>query len=72
MTLYLSLDVSNAHPNSPPFLVPSPSPEAHLTTVIQAILKAKRIAVVCGAGISVEAGIPDFRFVCLEARLLCS
>ncbi|KAF8583007.1 DHS-like NAD/FAD-binding domain-containing protein [Ramaria rubella] len=61
MTLYIPLDATDAHPNSPSFLVPSQSPAAHLTTVIQTILKAKRIAVVCGAGISVEAGIPDFR-----------
>jgi hypothetical protein len=63
MTLYIPLDAANDHPNAPPFLLPSSSPAAHLTTVIQSILKAKRIAVVCGAGISVEAGIPDFRYV---------
>lgn len=61
MTLYIPLDAKDDSPISPPFLVPSSDPAAHLTTVIQSILRAKRITVVCGAGISVEAGIPDFR-----------
>ncbi|KAF8517733.1 hypothetical protein BU17DRAFT_91593 [Hysterangium stoloniferum] len=61
MTLYIPLDLKDKHPNSPPFLVSSPTPETHLTAAVQSILKAKRITVVCGAGISVGAGIPDFR-----------
>ncbi|KIJ52389.1 hypothetical protein M422DRAFT_74023 [Sphaerobolus stellatus SS14] len=61
MTLYVSLDHKDEFPGSPPFLLRSGSGDSDLTTVIQAIVKAKRIAVVCGAGISVEAGIPDFR-----------
>ncbi|KDQ13572.1 hypothetical protein BOTBODRAFT_111494, partial [Botryobasidium botryosum FD-172 SS1] len=35
--------------------------ETHLQDVHKAIFKAKRIVVVCGAGVSVGAGIPDFR-----------
>jgi len=61
MTLYVPLDLKDELPNSPPFLIPPKTPESHLNNVVQAILKAKRIAVVCGAGISVDAGIPDFR-----------
>ncbi|GJJ08086.1 hypothetical protein Clacol_002294 [Clathrus columnatus] len=45
----------------PPFVRSSTTPEEHLNSVFDSILKAKRVAVVCGAGISVEAGIPDFR-----------
>ena len=61
MTLYVPLDHKDEFPNSPPFLRSSQSSEEDFAAVIQTILKAKRIAIVCGAGISVEAGIPDFR-----------
>ncbi|EJF64612.1 DHS-like NAD/FAD-binding domain-containing protein [Dichomitus squalens LYAD-421 SS1] len=61
MTAFLPLDAGAPLPPSPAFLVPSPEPAGHVKRVIKAVLKARRIAVVCGAGISVQAGIPDFR-----------
>ncbi|CAL1716876.1 unnamed protein product [Somion occarium] len=61
-TIYLPLEPSSSPlPSSPNFLTRSREPDAHVRKVIKNILKAKRIAVVCGAGISVQAGIPDFR-----------
>ncbi|KAL6302343.1 DHS-like NAD/FAD-binding domain-containing protein [Sparassis latifolia] len=61
MTLFLPLEASAPFPQFPAFLVPSPAPNVHVKKVVKALLKARRIAVVCGAGISVQAGIPDFR-----------
>ncbi|RPD61160.1 DHS-like NAD/FAD-binding domain-containing protein [Lentinus tigrinus ALCF2SS1-7] len=61
MTAFLPLEAATPLPPSPAFLVPSPDPASHMKRVVKAILKARRIAVVCGAGISVQAGIPDFR-----------
>ncbi|KAF8149838.1 DHS-like NAD/FAD-binding domain-containing protein, partial [Crassisporium funariophilum] len=61
MTVFLPLDPTSAVPAMPTFLVPPVNPVAQLSRAIQAIMKAKRIVVVCGAGISVQAGIPDFR-----------
>ncbi|CDO75794.1 hypothetical protein BN946_scf184934.g9 [Trametes cinnabarina] len=61
MTAFLPLDATALFPPSPTFLIPSPDPASHMKRVIKTILKARRIAVVCGAGISVQAGIPDFR-----------
>ncbi|KAI0768124.1 DHS-like NAD/FAD-binding domain-containing protein [Trametes elegans] len=61
MTAFLPLDAAAPLPPSPAFLVPTPDPVSHVKRVIKTILKARRIAVVCGAGISVRAGIPDFR-----------
>ncbi|KAF8802437.1 DHS-like NAD/FAD-binding domain-containing protein [Phlegmacium glaucopus] len=61
MTVFLPLDPSSPLPPLPSFLVPPANSGNHLARVIQAIMKAKRIVVICGAGISVKAGIPDFR-----------
>lgn len=84
MTVYLPLEGDLVFPNSPAYLQHVSDPTAHLQKVVKSILKAKRIAVVCGespvdriahgflwadfacfcrlgAGISVGAGIPDFR-----------
>ncbi|KAH9831660.1 DHS-like NAD/FAD-binding domain-containing protein [Rhodofomes roseus] len=61
MTVFLPLEASSPVPHAPAFLVPTAQPAAHLSKVIKTIMKARRIAVVCGAGISVQAGIPDFR-----------
>ncbi|KAI0077877.1 DHS-like NAD/FAD-binding domain-containing protein, partial [Panus rudis PR-1116 ss-1] len=60
-TIYLPLEESLPFPATPGFLAPSSEPSEHVRKVIKNILKARRIAVVCGAGISVQAGIPDFR-----------
>jgi NAD-dependent histone deacetylase SIR2 len=78
MTLFIPLDPATPFPHTPSFLAQSSNTPAQLQKVIQSILKAKRIVVVCGtcapgacwqpsaynppgAGISVQAGIPDFR-----------
>ncbi|KAJ6570121.1 DHS-like NAD/FAD-binding domain-containing protein [Mycena vulgaris] len=61
MTLFVPLDHTARVPASPSFLQDSGNPTVQLEKVIKAILKAKRIVIVCGAGISVQAGIPDFR-----------
>ncbi|KAF7297144.1 DHS-like NAD/FAD-binding domain-containing protein [Mycena indigotica] len=64
MTLFVPLASSGSGtqpPSSPAFLKTSPTPTVHLERITKAILKARRIVVVCGAGISVQAGIPDFR-----------
>ncbi|TDL20745.1 DHS-like NAD/FAD-binding domain-containing protein [Rickenella mellea] len=61
MTIFLPLEPDLPFPQSPSFLSAVSDPTQHVAKVVKAVLKAKRIAVVCGAGISVEAGIPDFR-----------
>ncbi|EPQ54204.1 DHS-like NAD/FAD-binding domain-containing protein [Gloeophyllum trabeum ATCC 11539] len=61
MTVCIPLEAASPIPQTPSFLVPPSDPENQLGKLLKAILKAKRIAVVCGAGISVHAGIPDFR-----------
>ncbi|KAJ7039637.1 DHS-like NAD/FAD-binding domain-containing protein [Mycena alexandri] len=61
MTLFVPLDSSAGIPTSPSFLQIPTDPTVQLQKTIKAILKAKRIVIVCGAGISVKAGIPDFR-----------
>ncbi|KAJ7650734.1 DHS-like NAD/FAD-binding domain-containing protein [Roridomyces roridus] len=61
MTLFLPLEPSSPVPASPSFLQVPSDHTVQLDKVLKAILKAKRIVVVCGAGISVKAGIPDFR-----------
>ncbi|KAH9936053.1 DHS-like NAD/FAD-binding domain-containing protein [Amylocystis lapponica] len=61
MTVFLPLEADTPFPQAPSFLTSSSDPAAHVKKVVKAIMKARRIAVVCGAGISVQAGIPDFR-----------
>ncbi|KAI1786186.1 DHS-like NAD/FAD-binding domain-containing protein, partial [Ganoderma leucocontextum] len=61
MTTFLPLGAAASIPPSPVFLIPSSDPDGHVKRVVKAVLRARRIAVVCGAGISVKAGIPDFR-----------
>ncbi|KDR79035.1 hypothetical protein GALMADRAFT_244772 [Galerina marginata CBS 339.88] len=61
MTLYLPLHPQSPSPPQPSFLVPPANAATQLSRVVHAIMKAKRIVVICGAGISVQAGIPDFR-----------
>ncbi|KAF5317379.1 hypothetical protein D9611_004048 [Ephemerocybe angulata] len=82
MTVFLPLEEETHIPQTPPFLAEPADRKAGLAKVVQAVLKAKRIVVICGAwhphgavppalnpqiavrpgaGISVQAGIPDFR-----------
>ncbi|KAL4062223.1 DHS-like NAD/FAD-binding domain-containing protein [Scleroderma citrinum] len=61
MTIFLPLDGAHPPPSTPPFLLHTDNTLVHLRNVVDTILKAKRLVVVCGAGISVQAGIPDFR-----------
>ncbi|KAJ3716097.1 DHS-like NAD/FAD-binding domain-containing protein [Lentinula raphanica] len=61
MTLFLPLEDSTASATIPSFVSQSTETTVQVAKVIKAILKAKRIVVICGAGISVQAGIPDFR-----------
>ncbi|KXN90568.1 NAD-dependent protein deacetylase hst4 [Leucoagaricus sp. SymC.cos] len=61
MTIFLPLEADLPHPSKLSFLVRSSDVTMQLQKVIQSILKARRIVVVCGAGISVSAGVPDFR-----------
>ncbi|KAG9315281.1 DHS-like NAD/FAD-binding domain-containing protein [Chiua virens] len=61
MTLFVPLDHNQAPPSFPSFLVHTHDVHHHIRKAIRAILKARRLVVVCGAGISVHAGIPDFR-----------
>ncbi|KAF5339114.1 hypothetical protein D9611_011251 [Ephemerocybe angulata] len=61
MTVFLPLVAETPIPKTPPFLAEPADRNAGLAKVVQAVLKAKRIVVICGAGISVQAGIPDFR-----------
>ena len=48
MTAFLPLEAATPLPPSPAFLVPSPDPAHHMKRVVKAVLKARRIAVVCG------------------------
>ncbi|KAK0204527.1 DHS-like NAD/FAD-binding domain-containing protein [Desarmillaria ectypa] len=61
MTLFLPLEDSTSIPATPSFLTESWNPRTQLSNAVKAILKARRIVVISGAGISVQAGIPDFR-----------
>ncbi|KIJ14298.1 hypothetical protein PAXINDRAFT_135316 [Paxillus involutus ATCC 200175] len=61
MTLFLPLEDNQSPPSTPSFLIHTDNTTLHLRKAARAILKAKRLVVVCGAGISVNAGIPDFR-----------
>ncbi|KAI9626679.1 hypothetical protein H4Q26_017725 [Puccinia striiformis f. sp. tritici PST-130] len=67
-------DASNRSGAHPSFVKPvSDTPEPDLQRAIKAVLNAKRVAVVVGAGISTSANIPDFRsstglFASLKAR----
>jgi NAD-dependent SIR2 family protein deacetylase len=61
MTVFLPLDTKSDFPSIPSYLRPSANPEAQIRNVVKTIVKARRIVVVQGAGISVATGIPDFR-----------
>ncbi|KAH8118258.1 hypothetical protein DFH11DRAFT_1573289 [Phellopilus nigrolimitatus] len=61
MTLLVPLDRTAQCSSWPAFVSPVDDPATFSAKVVKTILKAKRVAVVCGAGISVQAGIPDFR-----------
>jgi hypothetical protein len=49
MTVFLPLNASSPLPALPTFLVPPANSASHLARVIQAIMKAKRIVVICGS-----------------------
>ncbi|KAG9025659.1 hypothetical protein FRB95_009930 [Tulasnella sp. JGI-2019a] len=61
MTTHLPLQSGLPPASLPTFIKPSSHPVTHLESVTSAVSQAKRVVVVCGAGISVGAGIPDFR-----------
>ncbi|KAA1478523.1 DHS-like NAD/FAD-binding domain-containing protein [Dentipellis sp. KUC8613] len=63
MTVLLPLqeDQNSFNNGNPSFLKSSCQPSEDISRVVKAVVKARSIAVVCGAGISVGAGIPDFR-----------
>ena len=48
MTTFLPLDATTVIPVFPSFLKLSPDPEGHVKRVVMAILKARKIVVVCG------------------------
>ena len=48
MMAFLPLKVAAPYPSSPGFLIPSTDPLGQVKQVIKAILKARRIVVVCG------------------------
>ncbi|KXN92640.1 NAD-dependent histone deacetylase HST4 [Leucoagaricus sp. SymC.cos] len=60
MTIFLPLEADLPHPSKPLFLVQSSDVTMQLQKVIQSILMARRIIVVCSASISVSAGVSDF------------
>ncbi|KAG8908490.1 hypothetical protein FRB99_005848 [Tulasnella sp. 403] len=45
----------------PAFVQSSQNSRHDFERVVSAVVKAKRVVVLCGAGVSVDAGIPDFR-----------
>jgi hypothetical protein len=49
MTVFLPLEASTPFPSSPPFLAESTDTVAQVSKVLKAILKARRIVVICGA-----------------------
>ncbi|KIM33175.1 hypothetical protein M408DRAFT_325981 [Serendipita vermifera MAFF 305830] len=61
MTLYVPLSGTGVPPASPSTLQRTRDHSKQLDRAARAVAKAKRIVVVSGAGVSVQAGIPDFR-----------
>ncbi|CAG8645403.1 13709_t:CDS:2, partial [Acaulospora colombiana] len=61
MTLYVPLSGTDVLPSSPATLKATKNHKKQLERTAQTIAKAKRIVVVSGAGVSVQAGISDFR-----------
>jgi len=49
MTLFLPLDGAPPPPSTPTFLIRTDNALVHLRNVVDTILKAKRLVVVCGA-----------------------
>ncbi|KAJ3235519.1 hypothetical protein HDU81_000399 [Chytriomyces hyalinus] len=52
---------STSHASDPQAQRDDPLAHSHLAAIATALARAKRVAIVAGAGISVAAGIPDFR-----------
>ena len=48
MTVFLPIDPDGAPPPLPAFVAPTENPAAQMSRTIQAIMKAKRIVVICG------------------------
>lgn len=48
MTIFVPLEPSSEVPAQPSFLVPTSNVQAQLSKAIQAIMKARRIVVICG------------------------
>ena len=62
MTIFLPLNEHARNPQIPAFLSRVTEPATYIADVVKAILKAKRVAVVCGENLE-ERGVVDCRIL---------